>query len=66
MKKFFKKIRKDKRGQTATEYMLIIAVLVLVIVGAAQIFGGSVANVIQGSLKNQVVNLLGGSGGGSN
>lgn len=32
MKKWFSKIRRDERGQTATEYMLIIAVIVVAVV----------------------------------
>lgn len=32
MKKWFRKIRRDERGQTATEYMLIIAVIVVAVV----------------------------------
>lgn len=32
MKKWFNKIRRDERGQTATEYMLIIAVIVVAVV----------------------------------
>jgi Flp pilus assembly pilin Flp len=32
MKQWFLKIRRDQRGQTATEYMLIIAVIVVAVV----------------------------------
>lgn len=32
MKKWFSKVRRDQRGQTATEYMLIIAVIVVSVV----------------------------------
>ncbi len=32
MKKWFGKVRRDQRGQTATEYMLIIAVIVVAVV----------------------------------
>lgn len=38
MKKFFKWIRRDERGQSATEYMLIIGVIVISLVIAAKAF----------------------------
>lgn len=42
MKKFFKRMRKSQGGQTATEYMLIVAVLVAVVVAGAAIFGNRI------------------------
>lgn len=35
LKKYFKKIRSSEKGQSATEYMLIIAVVVLGLLAAA-------------------------------
>lgn len=35
LRKIFKKIRRSERGQSATEYMLIIAVVVLGLLAAA-------------------------------
>jgi len=57
MKKLFKKLSKDQRGQTATEYMLIIAVLVTVVIGAASLFGTNVKTAI-GTLSTDVVKKL--------
>ena len=38
MKKKLRALRKDQRGQSATEYMLVIAIVVLGIVAAASKF----------------------------
>jgi Flp pilus assembly pilin Flp len=57
MKKLFKRMRKDQRGQTATEYMLIVAVLVTVVVGAASFFGKDVKSAIDG-LSKKVTDTL--------
>lgn len=38
MKKIMKWLKKNERGQTATEYMLIVAVIVLGLVSAASYF----------------------------
>lgn len=38
MKKFLKRLIRDERGQTATEYMLIISVIVIAVVAAAYVF----------------------------
>lgn len=58
--KFFKKLRNSQSGQSATEYMLIIAVVVLGLVAAASklipIFQGGVedlgANIAEKYLSN--------------
>jgi Flp pilus assembly pilin Flp len=43
---------KDKRGQSATEYMLIIAVVVLGIVAAASNFIPTFKNAVMGLADN--------------
>lgn len=52
MRKLFKKLRRDQRGQTATEYMLIIAVVVLgAVAGASILIPDFQAGVTQLSTK---------------
>ena len=59
MKKVMKWLRKSQKGQTATEYMLIIAVIVLGLVSAASAFVpqfqaavGNLAATVTGWLQN--------------
>ncbi len=58
MKKLFKRMRKDQRGQTATEYMLIIAAIVIVIGGAMSAFGGKVKDQINNKVTPEIMKLL--------
>lgn len=48
---------RNQKGQTATEYMLIIAVLVTVVIGAASVFGTDVKNAI-GTLSGKVTGVM--------
>lgn len=48
MKNLMKKLRRSEKGQTATEYMLIVAVLVTVVIAGAAMFGDNIKAGIDG------------------
>ena len=57
MKTIFKRISRNQKGQTATEYMLIVAVLVTVVIAAASMFGTDVKGAI-GRLSAKVTTQM--------
>ena len=58
--KFFRRMKTCQKGQTATEYMLIVGVLVTVIVAAANFFGDEVNAAIRRLTTNVTAGLDGG------
>lgn len=57
MKSVFKKIR-EKKGQSATEYMLVLAVIVIGLVSAAQLFVPQFGQAVQ-QLSQKVISMMG-------
>ncbi len=49
LRKFFRRLRRDQRGQGMTEYIIIVALIAIAAIGVVTIFGDNIRDLFAGA-----------------